>query len=100
MTEFLIDFGRQAWHRFWVPIIIWSCLTLVTVLGLRAVPKRQIRLHLDIRVALLLALPIGLIIANLLSLATGEVAPIAAEAERPDGSVDQDSHRFRRRWAL
>ena len=64
MIEFLTDLGFWAWNPFWVPMLVWSAFGLAMILLFRAIPRIQTQFHLDIRLALLLALPIGVLLAN------------------------------------
>jgi TonB family protein len=93
MIELLTDVGLRTWDPFWVPVLVWTAVAVSAVFLLRLVPQRHTRLHLDTRIALLLALPLGILVANLLKYAGPEVVYVisipvqAPQALPPAASV-------------
>lgn len=59
----LQEIGVHAFNLFWAPVLVWSVLAGVLMLASRWLPRSLPQLHLDLSVALLLALPASLCVA-------------------------------------
>jgi TonB family protein len=62
---FFEHFGALAWSAFWIPVLLWSLVALLVWLMLNAVGMRlHPAYHHAIRLAVLCALPLGVLLAN------------------------------------
>ncbi len=63
MSSWLSEAGADALVLFWWPVALWTAAALVAIAILRLVPERFAREQYELRTALLVALPIGLLLA-------------------------------------
>ncbi|MDX1741375.1 MAG: M56 family metallopeptidase, partial [Rhodothermales bacterium] len=63
MSDWLSEAGADALVLFWWPVALWTAAALVTIAILRFVPERFAREQYELRMALLAALPVGLLLA-------------------------------------
>ncbi|TVQ00110.1 MAG: hypothetical protein EA359_16290, partial [Balneolaceae bacterium] len=76
----LSTFAEQAIHFIWLPLVIWTVLSLAGWLILRSLPSLHPQYHYHTRLAILLALPAGLItLALLQGYSSLFLTPTAAE---------------------
>jgi len=64
MIDYLNAIGDWSWGAVWLPVLAWTVLGAAVLLALRLVPGAYLRLHRDLRFALLLALPLGLLLGT------------------------------------
>ncbi len=68
--ELLQQFGTYAMDVFWFPLVIWTIIGLVTLLALRQINSLNPLYQYHLRVATMVALPLGIISALLLQLSS------------------------------
>jgi len=84
MVDFLTRLGLDAWDLFWLPMAVWTGIAVLVLAGLRALPDRFARIHVDARVALLAAIPVALIIGLLIPAGGAESAvPVISVPRMP-----------------
>ncbi len=72
MPEFarqLSSIGADILAFAWLPLLIWTLLAVVVLAILRLYRKIHVQYHYHARLALMLALPVGLLLASLMDLA-------------------------------
>ncbi|MBO6779065.1 MAG: energy transducer TonB [Rhodothermales bacterium] len=86
----LADLGQAAWLPLWKPIIVWTLLAAALLVVLQVMRRRDWQLQMDARLAILVALPLTLILAQIVpglpapvpepmpAFVAGEVAPSPA----------------------
>lgn len=80
-TQFLYNLGAESISLFWMPIAIWTLLALVYLLFLRQKSSMPPQAHYQILTALILALPVGALLAFLAPFSI--VAPEALQFAPP-----------------
>lgn len=68
MPELLEHIGRLSFAAVWVPILIWSVLAAAAMTVLKLLRKLHPAVHYQVRMALLLALPLSVVMAQLFSI--------------------------------
>lgn len=67
--ERIVAAGPDILSFLWFPVLIWTFLTVVVLAGLKLLFTIHVQYHYHVRLGLILALPAGLIMAGLASLA-------------------------------
>lgn len=84
MISFIETFaamGESVFQLFWFPIAVWTVLAILTFGILKAVSQIHPQYHYQIRVALVLALPIGILASWLMDALSGFIiSPEASSA--------------------
>ncbi len=81
MTDGLHMLGEGAWGAFWLPLLAWTAVALLALGVLRLWRSAHSLVHYAIRVALMLALPLGLLLAAATDLSFFSLLPSASAEE-------------------
>ena len=71
----LYEIGFQAWALLWTPVLIWSVAMILLMGVLRLIPSRYPQLHLDLRLAGLLALLVAVLLSMINALIPETMIP-------------------------
>jgi len=85
--ELLTELGQWAWTWIWPPILIWTAVMLLFMAALAFVPSRFPQVHLDLNLAGLCALGLGILVSALIALSPESEIPILHIASPIPGSA-------------
>jgi len=74
--EILSDIGNWAWSWVWTPTLIWTGVMLVLMTLLKIIPTRYPQIHLDLNLAGLGALGLGILVSAVIALSPGAQIPV------------------------
>ena len=71
----LSDLGILAWEALWLPVFVWTVCMGALLLMLKAVPSKWIQIQLDLRLAGLMALVVGVVASWIFPLTPESTVP-------------------------